>query len=119
MEVCLSYARSLSEGDVANTKSYLVHPRLKFACGGGTLFVFSHLDDLHFCHEARVVQIGSQSPAGSGCRFAFVFRWLTMEKMFYAAPEKRNAVKLSPEDKAAGLKRARDQMQLKKRQRGM
>jgi len=108
MEVLLSYPRSTSEGDVSSRDSYLVHPRLKFPCAGGTLFVFSHLDDLHYCHEARVVQMPGQGPAASaGCRFAFVFRWLSLEKLFYAAPEKRHAVKLSQEQVAAGLEQAR------------
>ena len=117
MELRLSSPRSRSKRDVGDRDSYVLHPKLRFACAGGTLFVFSHLDDLHFCHEAGVLQIRSQSPAGSGHRLAFVFRWLGLEKLFFAAPDKRHAVKLSQEEILAADQQQKGQRKRKMRQR--
>ena len=63
--------------------------------GSGTLFIFSPLDDLHFCHEAAFDKEVRRAAGASGHRFAFVYRWLTSEREFYTAPEKRWAMKLT------------------------
>lgn len=63
--------------------------------GSGTLFIFSPLDDLHFCHEAEFDQEVLRAAGAAGHRFALVYRWLTSEREFYTAPEKRWGMKLT------------------------
>lgn len=85
MNVFLSFPASLQKTDVQNRKSYLIHPRFTVKCTHGTLFVFSHLDDLHFCHEARCSD--SERNSTSSHRFAFVFRWLSLRRLFHVDPK--------------------------------
>lgn len=63
--------------------------------GDGTLFIFSPLDDLHFCHEAAFDQEVLRAAGASGHRFAFVYRWLASKREFYTDPGKRWAMKLT------------------------
>jgi len=84
MDIYLSFPSSLERSAVQNRKSYRIHPRFTIKCTHGTLFVFSHVDDLHFCHEARC---SNTVVAGeSSHRFAFVFRWLELRRLFHADP---------------------------------
>lgn len=77
--------------------------------GSGTLFIFSPLDDLHFCHEAEFDQEVLRAAGAAGHRFALVYRWLTSEREFYAAPQKRWGMKLteSLQAKKAELQRSK------------
>ena len=68
--------------------------------GSGTLFIFSPMDDLHFCHEAAFDKEVRRAAGASGHRFALVYRWLTSEREFYTAPEQRWAMKLTQRLKA-------------------
>ena len=52
--------------------------------GKGTLFIFKACDDEFFCHEAHFPP-GILNNA-SGHRLCFVFRWLTVAKVFHTAP---------------------------------
>ena len=65
--------------------------------GSGTLFIFSPLDDLHFCHEAAFDKEVLRAAGAAGHRFALVYRWLTSEREFYTAAEKRWGMKLTDE----------------------
>jgi len=92
MDLSLSFPNDLSEGAVLSRNDYTIHPRFKIPCGPGTLFIFSHLDDLHFCHQSEF----QPSVNHTGHRLAFVFRWVTGAHPYHAAGETRNARKLTP-----------------------
>jgi len=84
MDVFLSFPSSLDISAVSDRESYKIHPRFTIKCTHGTLFVLSYYDDLHFCHEARcsdTVVAGESSH-----RIAFVFRWLSMSRLFHSEP---------------------------------
>lgn len=110
MDVFLSFPKSLDRTDVGHRKSYRIHPRFTVKCTHGTLFVFSYIDDLHFCHEAKC------SPdlltGESSHRFAFVFRWLSLRRLFHVEAAHAHGQYLTPEmrvqekirKKAAGKK---------------
>lgn len=93
MALQLSFPGKLSDRGVRERKTYLIHPRLKVHCMDGTLFVFTALDDLHFCHEAKFVNLGDSL---LGYRFAYVFRWVQLEGVFYADPVHKYAQKKHP-----------------------
>ena len=80
----------------------------------GTLFIFSPLDDLHFCHEAAFDFQVSSAAGAAGHRLALVYRWLTSEREFYTAPEKRWAMKLT--DHLQAHKAALSQQKRRKRE---
>ena len=82
-------------GDVGQRDHYVVHPTFRVPMAAGTLFIFSPLDDLHFCHEAEFDQEVLRAAGAAGHRFALVYRWLTSEREFYTAPEKRWGMKLT------------------------
>ena len=75
--------------------------------GSGTLFIFSPLDDLHFCHQAEFDQEVLRAAGAAGHRFALVYRWLTSEREFYTAPEKRWGMKLTDKLRAKQKNRSR------------
>ena len=53
MVLSLSFPAELDEACIGSTTSYRVHPTFSVPCSGGTLFIFTCLDDLFFCHEAK------------------------------------------------------------------
>ena len=81
----------------ADRKQYVVHPLFTVSLARGTLFIFSPIDDVFFCHEAGFPK-GAQ-----GYRHAFVFRWLSSARQFYLDT---HAMKLS--NKLVAQKRARE-----------
>ena len=83
MALQLSFPEKLSDRGVRERKSYTIHPRFSVPCMDGTLFIFTTFDDLHFCHEAKFLDLGD----ALGYRFAFVFRWVQLKGVFYANPE--------------------------------
>ena len=83
MVLFLSFPPELDEACIGNTKSYTVHPTFTVPCAGGTLFIFTCLDDLFFCHEAHFEEQVLKSAGATGYRFVFVFRWLTSARRFY------------------------------------
>ena len=84
----------------ASRDEYVMHPLYSVPLGSGTLLVFSPIDDLNFCHEAFFAH------DAHGCRFAFVFRWLTAVRDFNPTTE---AMKPGPElrDKAVRAAKAK------------
>ena len=108
MDVCLTFPLSLTEEDIMNRDSYVCHPKFRIPCGPGTLFVFSFIDDLHFCHEACISGDGAgggslvldDAVANSGCRVAFAFRWLQLVSQFVASSDRgKHAMKLNSEQR--------------------
>jgi len=91
MVLYLSFPPKLSDGVVRDRRSYVIHPRFSVPCMDGTLFVFTAMDDLHFCHEAKFESLDDTL----GYRFAFVFRWIHTKDVFYAAPKHNFARKPS------------------------
>lgn len=99
------------DGDVtSNRQNYVIHPTFCCALGSGTLLVFNPTDDLNFCHEAYF------EPGAQGCRFAFVFRWLTAERAFFVASD---SMKLSPKLAEDEGKRKRARHAKRRRQNGL
>ena len=95
-----------------NRNGYITHPDFSVPCGGGTLFVFKHMDDLHFCHEACFEEEGA-SGGPTRHRFAYVFRWLELKHSFYTDRAKNHCMKLN----AAQCVRAHErQVQRKRKQ---
>ena len=97
MVLFLSFPPELDEACIGNTKSYTVHPTFTVPCAGGTLFIFTCLDDLFFCHEAHFEEQVLKSAGATGYRFVFVFRWLTSARCFYTQPDKKFAMLVPPE----------------------
>ena len=68
--------------------TYVTKPLFSVPCGSGTLFVFSPLDDLFFCHEAFFEPRTLSRFGAAGYRMAFVMRWLCPDtaptRMFHA-----------------------------------
>ena len=64
-----------SDGPFASRELHEVHYHMSIDLLHGTLFVFKAIDDLHFYHEV-VIDWTSADAEATGCRFAFVFRWL-------------------------------------------
>lgn len=82
MDFALSFPESGMEGtDIHN---YICRPELTIRLGRGTLLIFKAVDDAYFCHEAAFRQsVLGGSP--SGLRMCFVYRWLTVPKVFGTA----------------------------------
>ena len=93
---------------------YVTHPYLSVPCSAGTLFVFKHMDDLHFCHEAQFADGVGRSP---GHRFAFVFRWLQLERSVYTNVEKKHGMKLNAEQSKRERERQRERRSKRTKQR--
>ena len=56
---------------------YTIHPSLQIPLSNGTLFVFCHLDDLFYCHEAYFAKEILDQPCSSNrYRIALVYRWV-------------------------------------------
>ena len=82
MDVALSFPESGMEGtDIAN---YICRPELTMQLGKGTLLIFKAADDAFFCHEAAFRK-SNISGNPSGLRMCFVYRWLTVGKVFRTA----------------------------------
>ena len=90
MELVLSFPRHASmAGDRA---TYIVKPEFTVRCSHGTLLIFTPLDDLFFCHEARFPKDVLEDMGAEGYRAAYVIRWLSEEratKVFHANGDRR------------------------------
>ena len=82
MDFALSFPESGMEG--IDIDKYICMPALTMRLGKGTLLIFKAADDAFFCHEAA---FRKSDTAGnpSGLRMCFVFRWLTVSKVFHTA----------------------------------
>jgi hypothetical protein len=88
MVLQLTFPRASTHDSVGTRSTYVVHPLFSVPCSFGTLFVFSPIDDLFYCHEA-FFELSTLSRFGAtGYRLAFVMRWLSPttapEHVFYA-----------------------------------
>ena len=62
---------------------YSIHPSLQIPLSNGTLFIFCHLDDLFYCHEAAFTNemlLDLQPCSRNRYRIALVYRWLRERK---------------------------------------
>ena len=112
MNLCLSFPRSLLEEDVRDKDRYIKHPNFTVRCTHGTLFVFNHLDDLHFCHEAEPCDSSGSELWEGGCRFAYVFRCLSTVQLFHASSS--HNMRLSDEQVSAEVERMRKKRKQKR-----
>ena len=80
---------------------------LQVPMSSGTLFIFSPLDDLHFCHEAAFDKEVLRAAGAAGHRFVFVYRWLQSVREFYTAKDARWAMKLTAELQAREAEKKR------------
>ena len=79
----MTFALSFPADGHSGCKDYVIHPSCCISLGKGTLLVFSPVDDVFFCHEAFFLE-----DAQGTHRLAFVFRWLTQVRTFYACNNK-------------------------------
>ena len=92
----------------AGRAQYEVHPLFTIRLSHGSLFIFSPLDDIFFCHEACF-------PDGAvGYRYALVFRWHSLQAQFFVH---NNCMKLSEAQRAQQEQREREKQAKKKRAR--
>ena len=83
MDFALSFPPLDDQGcDIAN---YITRQAFTICVGKGTLVIFKACDDEFFCHEAHFSR-SSVRDNPSGHRLCFVFRWLTVAKLFHTAP---------------------------------
>ena len=91
MDVWLSFPVTLTEAHILERKTYVCPPKYRVPCGPGTLLVFTFWDDLHFCHEARLMEGAAEGPPA--VRLAFAYRWLQVARIFHARPDMLHAIK--------------------------
>jgi hypothetical protein len=88
---------SFPHDDAGKTSTYVVHPLFSVPCSFGTLFVFSPIDDLFYCHSAFFEPATLSRFGATGYRLAFVMRWLspttTHTHTFYADGVRKGQVK--------------------------
>jgi hypothetical protein len=97
MVLQLTFPRASTHDSVGTRSTYVVHPLFSVPCSCGTLFVFSPVDDLFYCHEA-FFELSTLSRFGAtGYRLAFVMRWLSPttapEHVFYAEGVRKGQMK--------------------------
>ena len=97
MTLSLSFPDKLTDDCIGNAMQYTKHPAFTFPCAGGTLFIFTCVDDLFFCHEAEFDQQIRESAAAAGHRFVFVFRWLTSVRQFHTDPMHKYGMEVPPQ----------------------
>lgn len=104
-------------------ETYLVHPLLSVPCRFGTLFVFSPIDDLFYCHEAFFEPATLSRFGASGYRLAFVMRWLSANSapvhMFYADGARKGQMKPSQEEVRNEKARVKQNRRSKCKKRGL
>jgi hypothetical protein len=83
MELALSFPHAHALG--SDIKAYITRTALTVRLGKGTLFIFKACDDEFFCHEAAFRPSDLHNNA-AGHRLCFVFRWLTVSKVFATGP---------------------------------
>ena len=66
----------------AQKAEYEIKPSLVVSLGAGTLYVLDPRDDENFCHEAWFEP--EIIARGADVRRAYVFRWLSKRRLFYA-----------------------------------
>ena len=80
MDFALSFPPLDDQGcDICN---YTTRQAFTISVGKGTLVIFKACDDEFFCHEAEFLR-SSLHNNPSGHRLCFVFRWLTVAKLFH------------------------------------
>ena len=109
MDMVLSFPRHPS---VAHDRSKYDARRPEFTIrlSHGTLFIFSPLDDLFFCHEARFPDEILSEMGATGYRAAFVMRWLSVEratKLFHVNGERHTMLKVDEDIAEAEADRVR------------
>ena len=109
MDMVLSFPRHPS---VAHDRSKYDARRPEFTIrlSHGTLFIFSPLDDLFFCHEARFPDEVLSEMGATGYRAAFVMRWLSVEratKLFHVNGERHTMLKVDEDIAEAEADRVR------------
>ena len=92
----------------AERAEYEVHPLFTIRLSHGSLFIFSPLDDIFFCHEACFPD------DAVGYRYALVFRWHSLQAQFFVH---NNCMKLSAAQRAQQEQREREKRAKKKRAR--
>jgi hypothetical protein len=85
-------------------------PEFTIRLSHGTLFIFSPLDDLFFCHEAHFPDEVLREKGATGYRASFVMRWLSVEratKLFHVNGERHAMLKVDEGMKLAEADRVR------------
>ena len=86
-------------------------------CDGGSLFVFKHMDDLHFAHEVKFAGLDEDTSPTPAHRFAYVFRWLELEHSFHTDFDQQHGMKLNKEQCERQCERQRERQRERKRAR--
>lgn len=112
--------------DVASAmdrSSYEVRPIFSVPCSEGTLFVFAPTDDLFFCHEAFFKPATLTAHKSQGYRFAFVMRWLSLERAearsFYVGGTRKGSVKPTESELYAEKQRTEKNRKARRRKNGL
>ena len=117
MILYLSFPRRLSEECIMERNKYITHPNFMVKCDGGSLFVFKHMDDLHFAHEVKFAGPDEDTSPTPGHRFAYVFRWLELKHSFYTDFDQQHGMKLNEEQCERQCERQRERQRERKRAR--
>ena len=109
MDMVLSFPRRAAEAH-DRSKYDGTRPEITIRLSHGTLFIFSPLDDLFFCHEAHFPDEVLREMGATGYRAAFVMRWLSVEratKLFHVNGERDGMLKVDEHMKQAEADRVR------------
>ena len=103
--------------------TYVVHPLFSVPCRSGTLFVFSPIDDLFYCHEAFFEPATLSRFGATGYRLAFVMRWLSATSapthVFYADGARKGQMKPTEEEVGQEKARVKQNRRSKCKKRGL
>ena len=107
----------------SRTSESQVTAGLSFPCRFGTLFVFSPIDDLFYCHEAFFEPATLSRFGATGYRLAFVMRWLSATSapmhVFYADGARKGQMKPSEEEVRQEKARVKQNMRSRCKKRGL
>ena len=123
MVLQLSFPEVGAFGGAEKRSTYVVHPLFSFPCRFGTLFVFSPIDDLFFCHEAFFDPATLSRFGATGYRLAFVLRWLSpitcAKHMFFADGVRKGQMKPSEEEVRNEEARVKQNRRTRRKKRGL
>jgi hypothetical protein len=112
-----------SRCEAGDRTTYVMEPLFSVPCGNGTLFVFSPVDDLFFCHEAFFAPKTLETFGAAGYRMAFVMRWLCPDTapthMFYAKGRQKGQMKPTEQLVRAEALRVKANARLRRMKRGL
>ena len=123
MVLQLTFPEASAHDAAGNRSTYVVHPLFRVPCKFGTLFVFSPLDDLFFCHEAFFEPATLSRYGATGYRLAFVMRWLSpttcTKYTFYAEGVLKGQIKPSEEEVRKEKARVKQNTRNRRKKRGL